>query len=703
MMKKWMVAAAGLLAIALTLSVVGNPLDVRAQDEFTYAGDVPAPEFTEGLQWLNVPEPLTMEGLRGKIVMLDFWTYGCINCIHIIPQLKALEEEFPNELVVIGVHSAKFEGEGVSDNIRQILQRYEVIHPVVNDADFDIWRTYGVRAWPTVGIIDPLGRIVGGQSGEEVYETFRPVIQSMVEEYGEAGLLDTEPIELTPEIDNLIEAPLSFPGSVLIDEAGDRLFIADSGHHRIVVTRLSDFEVLQIIGDGEEGLIDGDFDIARFSSPQGMELVDNVLFVADTNNHAIRAINFESGVVSLIAGTGERANFRLQEGVGVEAALRSPWDVTHHEGVLYIAMAGTHQLWQMDLSNFNIAQFAGNYREDLIDGPRLGAELAQPSGVVNDGTYVYFADSESSSIRRAGIAPDGGVETIIGPLNEPQGRLFDFGDIDGDFDEARLQHPLGVALTEDGELFITDTYNNKIKLIDVEEQTSNTFVGDVDGGYFDGNGEEALFDEPGGLAYSDGKLYVADTNNHAVRVIDIESRSVSSVIFPNVTVLLPQSTAFEDDPLGNDPFDGSTNSIDDLLASGDALVLDAQTVAPGEGIILVDAVMPFGYKLNAQAPFTAIWSVNDVATLPEDQLEYRVVTPELPIEFPVTFTEGQTQLTVDMTIYWCEAIQETLCFVERNTVVMPVTVSSDAVGSLLSLSYELVPPEVPENTFGTGS
>lgn len=695
-LNRWIIPSLGLLAL---LVLAGGSI-VLAQDDpqFTYAGDIAAPEFPEGLSWLNVDEPLTLEELQGKIVVLDFWTYGCINCIHVIPDLKQLEAEYPDELVVIGVHSAKFENESVTENIRQIVQRYEVVHPVVNDAEFTVWNTYGANAWPSLYVIDPLGNVVGRHAGEGVYEVLQPVIDTMAQEFGVAGLIDTTPIAFSPELDDLSPTPLLFPGAVHVDAENNRLFIADTGNNRIVITRLDNYEVQQIIGTGSEGLVDGDYTIATFNKPHGMTLVDNILYVADTNNHVIRAIDLDSGTVSTVAGTGEMAQALMQAGPATETQFRSPWDVVEQDGVLYIAMAGSHQLWEMDLAAGTVAPFAGNAREDLIDGPRLDAELAQPSGLAIDNGWVYFTDSESSSIRRADIAENGMVETIVGPVSEPQGRLFTFGDVDGTFDEVRLQHPLGVAFDENGRAYISDTYNNKIKLIDPAARTSETVIGQLQGGYFDGDADAALLDEPGGLAYHDGRLFIADTNNHAIRVLDVEANSLVSVIFPNVSVLLPQDTAAVDTA----PIDYG-NTLDSLLG-GETLVLDVQTVGPGQGTILVDAVMPFGYKLNASAPFTAQWEQDTVVDVATDVENYQVITPDLPIEFPVNLTEGETNLSVDLTIYWCEAINETLCFVERGTVVLPVVVTDEAPGSVISLSYQLTPPDNPEDEgFNFGS
>jgi thiol-disulfide isomerase/thioredoxin len=686
-----------LLLVGAALLVFGlTVLNAQEDDEeFTYAGETEIPEFPEGLTWLNVDRPLTLEDLQGRVVLFDFWTYGCVNCMHIIPELKQLEAEFGDDLLVIGVHSAKFENEGVTENIRQIIQRYGVEHPVVNDVDFQIWQTYGVQAWPSLYVIDPTGKFVGRMSGEGIYEPLQPVISTMIEEYGAAGLLEKQPLPLAPEAAALTATPLSFPGKVLADETGGRLFIADTEHNRIVVASLEDYSIQDVIGSGEEGLSDGAYADAQFNSPQGMSLVDNILYVADTENHAIRAVDLDAKIVTRFAGTGSNAGFNLIGGDAPDTPMRSPWDLAYQDGVLYIAMAGSHQIWALTFEDMQLNPFAGSSAEGLIDDLRDNAELAQPSGLAIDGENLYFADSESSSIRQVTLGEEGRVETLIGPIDEPEEgvRLFEFGDIDGERAEARLQHPLGVTVDEEGQLYIADTYNSKIKLIDPEAMTVETFLGQTEGGYADG--DEALFDEPGGLDYADGKLYVADTNNHVIRVIDIEAQSATTVTFPNVDVLLTEGTAALDTTAPEALVEGPTAAA----FGAEQLNILPQTVAPGEGIILVDAIMPFGYKLNAQAPFTIEWQPNEFVDVSEPL--YQVVVPELPIEIPVTFTEGQTEVTADMTIYWCEAIKETLCFVDRSQIVMPITVSADAVGSAISVQRELVPPDpAQDNTFG---
>lgn len=657
---------------------------IQAQDnsDFTYAGEVDAPEFPANLEWLNVSEPLTIADLEGKIVILDFWTYGCINCIHIIPDLHRLEEEFGDELVVIGVHSAKFENEGQIDNIRNIVQRYEVTHPVVNDVDFRIWQNYGVNAWPTLVIIDPLGKVVGGNAGEGVYEIFQPVLSIMQEEYSEAGLLNNTPLpSLAPEIENRIATALNYPGKVLADPATNRLIISDTTNHRLVVTDLNNTDNFVVIGTGELGFTNGTFEEATFNSPQGLALDGDLLYLADTNNHAIRVIDLKLRTVQTLAGTGQQANtYPPIAGRLPNVALSSPWDVTIHNGILYIAMAGPHQLWRINLESGEVVPHAGSGREGIVDASLSTAQLAQPSGIDTNGEILYFADSEVSAIRTASIDPDGEVDTIVGT------GLFDFGDADGIGDEVLLQHALGVTVGPDGLLYIADTYNNKIKVINPETRESTTFAGNGEPGQLDGTLEEARFYEPGGIDYADGKLYIADTNNHTIRVIDLQEGTVSSVTFTDPTALIPVEN--DEATVVNPENDPTFFDLDDA-----AVELETQTVSAGEGELVFNITMPADYKLNDQAPFTVISSEDDTVSVSEDFMDYREVLPELPLHIPVTFNEGSTVYSTDLTIYWCEAVRETLCFIERVTLTVPVNVSTDGENSELVLTYDLVPPE----------
>jgi thiol-disulfide isomerase/thioredoxin len=483
-----------------------------------YAGTVNAPELPSDLEWLNTQKPLALSDFRGKVLILDFWTYCCINCMHIIPHLRRLEARFPEELAVVGVHSAKFDQERSTENIRQAILRYGVSHPVINDYDMRVWQSFGVRAWPTLIYIDPQGKVVGKSSGELTFDEGEPLIAEMVREYEVAGLLDRAPLSFA--LEKTPDALLSFPGKILADGVGQRLFIADSGHHRILVTDLEG-KVTTFIGSGDEGLADGTLDGAQFNRPQGMALDGEVLYVADTENHAIRRVDLAQGIVETIAGTGRQGKGPSAGGEAAEIDLRSPWDLVLIENELHIAMAGTHQLWTLDLTTFNMWPSVGSGAENITDGPSRTAALAQPSGLAEEGGVLYFADSETSAVRSADLSKDR-VTTLVGR------GLFDFGDSDGPGADAHLQHPLGVDVRE-GTIYVADTYNSKIKRIDLGTGNVTTVTGTGEQGLVDGTSLQAQLYEPGGLSVLGGWLYVADTNNHAVRAVELLTGAVMTV------------------------------------------------------------------------------------------------------------------------------------------------------------------------------
>ena len=626
-----------------------------------YEGKVNAPEFPEGMEWLNTERPLSIRQLKGKVVLLDFWTYCCINCMHIIPDLKKLERKYPNELVVIGVHSAKFTAEKGTENIRQAILRYEIEHPVVNDHQMQIWQEYTVRSWPTLFLIDPAGKVVAYMSGEGVYAQFDKYIAKIIETFDAKKMIDRRPLSLKLERQRTPASVLAFPGKVLADEKSKQLFIADSNHNRIVVVSLEDSSVKEVIGSGEIGLSDGGFETAAFNHPQGMALDGSILYVADTENHALRAVDLGKRTVTTIAGTGEQLQRRITfGGQGKDTPLNSPWDLTIQNGVLYIAMAGPHQLWQMNPKTGGIAPYAGSGREARIDGPLAEAALAQPSGITSDGKKLYFADSEVSSIRSADLDPHGRVETIVGE------DLFEFGDRDGKGSAVRLQHPLGVAYN-DGWLYVADTYNNKIKRVSPKDRTSETFVGTGENGMRDG--DRATLDEPGGVSVAFGKIYVADTNNHLIRIADIKTRRLDTLQIKGLEKLRPRKSK---------------------RFAGEVIELPAQSVEPGNATLTLQLELPAGYKLNGQAPsaLTVATAQNDVVTL-KGGAEQTFSNPNFPVTVPLKISEGEATVRADFVVYFCEAVKESLCYFKEVQVSIPVKARHGAGSHTLSAAYKL--------------
>jgi len=458
--------------------------------------------------------------------------------MHILPELKKLEKAYPRNLVVIGVHSAKFDAEKETPNILEAVLRYNIEHPVINDSEQLLWKRFEVTSWPSIVLIDPEGQFVGRASGETTFEALDAVLKKALPYYRKRGVLDETPIRLDPAADSEVPTPLRFPGKILADEPGDRLFIADSGHHRIVVTRL-DGTLLEIVGSGEIGSSDGDYATARFSSPQGMALDGDRLWVADTQNHLIRRVDLQKKVVATMAGTGVQlrglgSGNMARRGKPLDTPLASPWALAVQGEDLYVAMAGTHQIWRMQLDGSRISPYAGNGREDIVDGPLLPrkpyslgySSFAQPSGLASDGKWLFVADSEGSSIRAVPLDLRKKVWTLVGTANMPNNRLFTFGDVDGPPSQAKLQHPLGVVYYQD-RLFVADTYNNKIKVLDPATGVIETLAGI--GGSRDTD-SSAGFDEPAGLTAANNKLFVADTNNHRIRVIDMGSSVTVSTL-----------------------------------------------------------------------------------------------------------------------------------------------------------------------------
>ena len=491
-----------------------------------------APEFPAGKDWFNSP-PLTFgKQLAGKITVLDFWTYCCINCIHILPDLAELEERYAGYPVAfVGVHSAKFDNEKVSENIRDAVLRYEIAHPVVNDDTMHMWQRIGVRSWPSMAVVGPKGNLMLMVSGEGNKELIDACITAALAFYPK-DIFRHDPIPMSPEKDKLrIDSPLRYPGKLAIDTEGGRLFISDSSHHRIVVTDL-DGRFIDTIGSGRIGLADGGYDEAQFFRLQGLAYHDGSLYVADAENHALRVVDTKARRVTTLAGNGTQGRDYNGGRSGREQPISTPWDVLVEGGQVFIAMAGTHQIWSYDLKKKIAQNFSGNGSEQNLNRTdRLLAAWAQPSGLAIGNGELFVADSESSTVRAINLT-SGATRTIAGGENNQPRNLFAFGDKDGIGEQARMQHVLGVQWWEkEKKIIVADTYNHRLKLIDPKTGEAKRWVGSGKPGLKDGNGLDTQLAEPSGFALGPQarRLFVADTNNHSIRVVDLESLDVSTL------------------------------------------------------------------------------------------------------------------------------------------------------------------------------
>jgi thiol-disulfide isomerase/thioredoxin len=629
-----------------------------------------APSLRGGVDWIN-SGPIALSELRGKIVLLDFWTFCCINCHHILPDLAKLEEKYKNELVVIGVHTAKFAAERDTENIRRKVREYRIKHPVVNDANQTIWNRFGVTSWPTLVLIDAKGEYQGSLSGEGHYDELDKAIGQLVETHKARNELSLTPLKFTAEMERPSTGPLLFPGKVLADQSGKRLFIADTGHNRIIQTDLKGADPVAI-GSGEEGFDDGGYEKATFNRPQGMCLDGETLYVCDTENHAIRAVDLKERTVTTIAGVGGQARSIPQPGASGPAKktpLCSPWDVIQFKDdkALYIAMAGTHQIWKLDPGAEIVSVFAGSGAENIRDGTAATANFAQPSGLATDGENLFVADSEVSGVRViTGIhGREVLVRTIVG-----QG-LFEFGDREGRGSSVRLQHCLGLAYTG-GHLYIADTYNNRIKICEPRNRSVKFFVGAHTAGDKD---DPPHFYEPGGLSATENQLFVADTNNGKIRVVDLKTQKVKTLALEGLTA--PRLSA-------RPPSFPNAKVIDVATAK----------VAPGQSISLDVAVaLPKGYKLNEEVPMNYLLETTEKSGIlgsevkPEGQ-KIKATAPKFTITVPLAKPAApgdKFDLRLSLQTFVCSETSN-LCAIKSYIWNVPIAFSDDAGSGSVSLS-----------------
>ncbi|HEY3870495.1 MAG TPA: NHL domain-containing thioredoxin family protein [Actinocrinis sp.] len=463
---------------------------------------VRAPRLT-GRGWINTAGGAAPD-LAGRIVLLDFWTFCCANCLHVIDELRGIEDEFADVLVVVGVHSPKFVHEADRDALVAACERYDVRHPVLDDPELSTWKAFAVRAWPTLSVVDPEGYVVAQMSGEGHAHSLRTLIARLVAEHEAKGTLRRGQSPYTPPEPEPTE--LRFPGKIAALPGGT-FAVSDTAHHRVVEIAADGETVLRAFGSGARGLADGPADQARFSEPQGLCLLDeNTVLVADSVNHALRTIDLADGAVRTVAGTGRQwAQGSVSAGPAREIDLSSPWDLAVlPDGRIAVAMAGIHQLWTYDPAAGTVAATAGTTNEGLVDGPAGQAWFSQPSGLAlgADGR-LWIADSESSALRSL---HDGRVETAVG-----QG-LFDFGLRDGEAKQALFQHPLGVTALPDGSVAVCDTYNGAIRRYDpAAEQVTTLITG---------------LREPSGAVLAEGGLLVVESAAHRLTRIRLPEEAL---------------------------------------------------------------------------------------------------------------------------------------------------------------------------------
>ena len=476
---------------------------------------VRAPELV-GRGWLNTGgRSLSLADLRGRVLVIDFWTFCCVNCLHVLDELRPLEERFRDELVIVGVHSPKFEHEADPDALVAAVERYGVHHPVLDDPDLVTWKAYAARAWPTLVVVDPEGYVVASMSGEGHGEGLAALVEELLEEHRAKGTLQPgdDPYVPPPAPDSA----LRFPGKAVALPDGS-FVVSDTTNHEVVHLE-SDLETERARWGGP----------GTFTEPQGVlaatpEVAERLgvdVLVADSVGHAVKGLRLSDGHVVTLAGTGRQLRERTGGGPALAQDLSTPWDLAWFQDRVLVAMAGTHQVWALTLGDTpeegTVEVLGGTSNEGLVDGPAPRAWFAQPSGLATsaDGSRVWVADSETSAIRS--IATDLTVKTWVGT------GLFDFGHRDGPAEQALLQHPLGVTELPDGSVAVSDTYNGAIRRLDPDTREVTTLAS--------------------GLAEPSDAVVETDPETGEVRLVVVESAAHRLV-----RVALPQDAQRVDGP-----------------------------------------------------------------------------------------------------------------------------------------------------------
>ncbi|WP_399088550.1 NHL domain-containing thioredoxin family protein [Streptomyces sp. BBFR2] len=464
---------------------------------------VRAPELIGKGGWLNTGDKeLSLADLRGRIVVLDFWTFCCVNCLHVLDELRELEERHRDTVVIVGVHSPKFVHEAEHQAVVDAVERYGVEHPVLDDPELATWKQYAVRAWPTLVVIDPEGYVVAQHAGEGHAHALATLVEELIAEHTAKGTLRRGDGPYVPP--EPVATDLRFPGKAVRLPSGN-LLVSDTTRHQLVELAPDGERVVRRIGTGERG-----FGPGTFNEPQGLALLpDGTVAVADTVNHALRVLDPETGTVTTVAGTGRQWwQGSPAAGPALETDLSSPWDLAWWQERLWIAMAGVHQLWTYDPATGTVEAVAGTTNEGLVDGPAAEAWFAQPSGLAAGGDRLWIADSETSAVRWVERADDGGytVRTAVGT------GLFDFGHRDGAAEQALLQHPLGVTALPDGSVAVADTYNHALRRFDPESGEVTTLATDLR--------------EPSGAVLVDDDIVVVESARHRLTRLRLPEEAV---------------------------------------------------------------------------------------------------------------------------------------------------------------------------------
>eukprot|EP00088_Acartia_fossae_P035589 TRINITY_DN3669_c0_g1_i3.p1 TRINITY_DN3669_c0_g1~~TRINITY_DN3669_c0_g1_i3.p1 ORF type:complete len:691 (+),score=87.46 TRINITY_DN3669_c0_g1_i3:231-2303(+) len=628
--------------------------------------------FDSNLTWFNTNSPINRDSLQGYVTVIDFFTYCCINCMHILPDLEKLEKTYPEGLAIVGVHSAKFTNEKAEYQLENAIKRYSIEHPVCNDVELKLWNNLGVTCWPTLLVLSPSGIPIHVFIGEGHSQFLNEYIHTAITHFKDAGALTSNRLPRSIQ-SKITGSNLKYPGKICLLK--DSLVVSDSGNNRVLIIESSSDgpnNVAHVIGGRERGCQDGDFNVATFNNPQGVTAIgEDLILVADTDNHLIRQIDLKSKLVSTVGGTGVQGQDKEGGRPGLQQEISSPWDLARiSESCVAVAMAGIHQIWLYCLEDVSWWKGAKYPAKTLVRIVGSGAEenrnnsypakagLAQPSGLSHDPSFnpagaIYVADSESSTVRRIDLK-DGCVKNVCGGERDPL-NLFGYGDADGAGVNAKLQHPLAVAWNQArGELYVADSYNHKIKKVTGPKNDTVTVFGGEPGNA-SGDIKDARLCEPGGLCLSeDGNiLYIADTNNHCIKKFDIEAGVVTTL-----DIKFPGSKSTDDNVI--------VHTIDAKLEVNTILNLKANLKHPD-------------LKLNTDAK--SKWTLEESDNVESDSKEGEI-SGEIAIPVKITGEVDAVSLKLRCKMYLC-TVSSGLCLAKSILHIINInSVNKEDTGSI---------------------
>jgi len=455
--------------------------------------------WPSGLHWVNTDDPPQPQALRGRLLLLWFWSYDSVNCQNLVADLQRIERASHDGVVVVGVHCPKYPQQAQPARVLQAANRLGLRHAVASDADFALWRACGIVAWPSIALVDTDGRLDSVHAGEGRAAEVEARIAALLDD---ALARDARVYESASEVVRAEpRGALSFPGRVLVDEA--KLYVSDSGNRRVLEC-LHDGRIQRVFGSGNRGHADGSSSHACFDEPQGLARVGTALYVADTGNHCVRRIDLVSGEVDTVLGGGRAGRSRPAAAPARSVSPNRPLDLAVAGEELVVAVAGQHQLWRFDPWRGTASVLAGSGNLGLADGMPDEAAFAQPSGLAVLGAELVVADAATSAVRTVAIAT-GRVATVVG-----QG-LYESGDSTGPREATRLCNPLAIAADPRGLVYVADTFNDAIRLVSRRSGESRPLR------------LTHVLREPGGLALARDALWIANTGRHEIVRLDLAS------------------------------------------------------------------------------------------------------------------------------------------------------------------------------------